>query len=796
LGVAYARQDSLLASGGSDGKVRLWAADSGKPLRVFSIGSTMRKPWLSIAFSPDGRMLAARGGEELRLWSLVSGELIRTWEAPAEGETALAFGPDGKELAWMASGGPLHRLDVASGKEIGAGLAPVRDGELGFPLLAYAPDGKTLALGEGKTVLLLERASGQELRRFKGHTARVASVAFSPDGFLLATGSQDGSLRLWESSSGEELLAMPGYKSGRIQVAFSPDGRKLASATFKEASNTLFYQPDSLGKDREVHLWEAATGKKTATLKQPDPSVAGFSFSHDGSRLAVGGRNSVHLWDLSSGKEVERGPGQRTTVNAVAISPDGKTIATALDFDTTIRIWDAATGTEVGDLKGSTPYERPPHLAYFPDGKTIAQASAPVQLWDPATESELHWRSANDRKEFLNGHAFAFSRDGKVLATTVPGGAILLRALDTGRRFLSLKGDSLNVVRLTLSEDGKCLAAGYADERVRLWDLASAKVRWTNPLGTAPRIGDAPTDSWARTSFLPGGKAVAGWHAGSIDVWDMGSGKLLLELEGEWTGASALTFSPDGKSLAGWRRGSIHLWETATGGEWFTDPGDQELWTGHSRNAREPGEELFAFSPDGRTLVSAACGVAHVWDLVAGGLPAKSLSEGELGDRWTELGQADARRARNSSQALVRAGRAAVAFLRSRLLPPEPQPRQDLKKMLEDLSSEDIGTRERASRDLRERATKEDLESLLAGHPSSEARERMNEILLQWSRPFATSGEGLRTSRAIQVLEGIASPEARDLLEELSHRLRLEREREDAAEALRRLPAARPDKPA
>ena len=111
------------------------------------------------------------------------------------------------------------------------------------------------------------------------------------------------------------------------------------------------------------------------------------------------------------------------------------------------------------------------------------------------------------------------------------------------------------------------LAAGYADESVRLWDPASGKVRWTKTLGAASRIGDARTESWARVSFLPGGKALVGWHGGTMDVWDAATGKLLLELEGEWSDASALTFSPDGKMMAGWRKGSVHLWEIATGKE-------------------------------------------------------------------------------------------------------------------------------------------------------------------------------------------------------------------------------------
>jgi len=792
--VLYSPQGTILASGGCDGKVRLWEAEYGKPLQVLSIGASIYQPFISLAFSPDGLTLATRAGKELCLWSPTTGKRLGTWEVPGEGEAALAFSPDGKELGWIAPGGTLHRLDVASGKEMEAGPLPAGAGDLGFPVLGYAPDGKTILIGEGQTLRALERLGGKEILQFRGHTGRITSIACSPDGQLLATGSQDGSLRIWEMSSGEELLAMPGYNAGHIQVRFSPDGKKLISAQAPEITISLFYQPESLGKDRELHVWDVATGKKLSTLRQADPGATAFACSPDGRRLAVAGRASIHLWDLAEKRELPAGPGHRTTISAVAFSPDGKTISTAAEHDHTIRIWDVASGRELGDLEGSTPYQDAPRLVYFPDGKVIAQANTPVQMWDLATETELHWHSALDRKDLLNGHAFGFSRDGKTLAVAVPGGTLQLRAVDTGRRLLTLKGDALNITSVALSDDGKTLAAGYADESVRLWDLGTAKVRWTHTLGTVPQLGQAHTDSWARVTFLAGGKAVVGGHDGTMDVWEAATGKLVLELEGDWSDASALHFSPDGQSIAGWKKGSIQVWETATGKEVFTDPGHQGAWRGLSRNGGEAGEGLFAFSPDGRTLVSAAGGPALVWDLVGGGLPAGDLSARELDERWNDLLGGDARKARGAMQALVRAGKTSVCFLRDRLLPPRRIGAAAREKLLGDLSEEDITVRERTTQELLEQASEKDVEFLLAANASPEARARLLEILQILRRPLALSGNGLRTSRAVQVLEGIGSPEARALLGDLARGSRLERERDHAAGALSRLSLLTPEK--
>jgi dipeptidyl aminopeptidase/acylaminoacyl peptidase len=245
----------------------------------------------------------------------------------------------------------------------------------------------------------------------------VYTVAFSPDGHLLASGLEDAGTQLWDSTTGHQLRTLHpdatfwSEMTGPVHaVAFSPDGRLLAS----------------VGGDETVRLWDPATGQHRRTLTGHARGIWGVAFSPDGRPLATASEDkTVRLWDPATGQHERTLVGHAGPVNAVAFSPDGRLLATASD-DKTVRLWDLAAGergrTLMGPLMGHTAWVR--SVAFSPDGRLLASASddKTVWLWDPATGQ--HQRT-------LTGHAgpvrsVAFSPDGRLLASAGDDGTVRL----------------------------------------------------------------------------------------------------------------------------------------------------------------------------------------------------------------------------------------------------------------------------------------------------------------------------------------------------------------------------------
>jgi WD40 repeat protein len=484
---------------------------------------------------------------------------------------ALIAGSAGARPARGPDGTPV-RLSLTLGHS-----QPLR---FGSPTLAWSPDGRTLATGSpDDTVILWDAATHKPRATLAGPGDGVVALVWSPDGKQIAISDYD-TTRLWNAATGRLRLRLKGgllTQQGR-QV-YWPDTHSLATRV----------KPG-------VRSWDAATGRQRATLACDGSYYAQIvSWSPDGQQLVVDNGTSLGLWDVRSGTRRETLAKPECPLEDLAWSPAGTRIAGLGLGGDDLFLWDATTGR----LCATPEVSWVRVMAWAPDGRTLATGShkGEVDLWEGAT-GERRGSLPGDKE---NVEALAWSPDGKTLAVQT-GGATTLWDVAARTRRATLPDASAPLV---WRPDGRVLAtnAGPGDDLVILWDARSGRRMASLPFLVAP-ISDGGI-AWS-----PDGKTIAvgtGDEArGTTFLWDAASGSLRSTLPGHPTRVTSLAWSPDARSLATasgdfgpkdrfsggalvWNRGGVFLWDAVTG----------------QRHASLPeAAGLVAWSPDGTTLAT------------------------------------------------------------------------------------------------------------------------------------------------------------------------------------------------
>ncbi|MBX7133085.1 MAG: AAA-like domain-containing protein [Fimbriimonadaceae bacterium] len=439
--------------------------------------------------------------------------------------------------------------------------------------LAFSPNGGLVATGSmDGTAKVWDAETGKELLTLKGYPGDIYSVAFSPDGKRIATASTDGTARVWDVQTGRKLFTLNGHVAALVSVTFAPDGRRLATASH----------------DGTAKIWDAGTGKELLTLKGHRGQVWSVAFSPDGQRLATASQDKVaKVWDTHTGKELLTLKGHGGEVWTVTFSPDGKRLATA-SYDKTAKIWNSESGREELTLLG--------HrvglicVTFSPDGKNLATCSLDgcLKLWDA--------RSGQDLLTLRGQYYAAFSPNGQRLVTASGENTVNLWVVDSLGDSLELKGHTDFVMSVAFSSSGKYLGTASQDGTARLWDPRTGKGLLTLKGHTGPVYSLA---------FAPEGRRLAtASQDGTARVWDILNGNELVTLQGHAGAVTSATFARDGSRVATCSQdGTAKLWDAQTGKQLLS-------FRGHARALLS-----VAISPDGRKLATAAAdGTVKVWD--------------------------------------------------------------------------------------------------------------------------------------------------------------------------------------
>jgi RNA polymerase sigma factor (sigma-70 family) len=737
------------------GEARVWDAASEHLIRAIDADFATLSPDGKTLFAAKSPLPQSSGPKPgvFRAVDRSSGrELRRVATAHDESIKFLTVSPGGKNVAVVTSkpfklGGPLppsaivlfdaatltERRRIALDDQYVIDLSFSIDGQL---LAVAALDGEYPEFREPRksSVRLYNAATGEVARRILFEALGVGSVAFAPDGKALAVGVGDWTVRRYDLATGVERLprlvrqagiSPPKAGPGAIEngkktrcpgcLAFSPDGSLLASGPEWGGSQNL------LNDWPPITLWDVATAREVRRFGGHPYQVFALAFSPDGKRLASsGGEFVARMWDVATGRELNHQVGHHKEIFAMAVSPADGTVFTRGNDDGLVIHWDTTNGRAIETLP--LPPQRYLSLAVAPDGRTLAigygeGTDQGLIIWDIAGHKEL------GRFKAALGCEPVFSPDSRMLAS-----GTWVYDVATGRRVDGFKGSQSIVAWFTA--DGRRLISVRRDG-AHVWDFEKG-VEVGRPI-------DATLNGWFNAAVSPDGRLVAtgninpkqtlgadlGEPDPAIRVWELASGKQIAKLVGHDSMSSNLVFSPDSRMVAsvsgGLATGSdmgLRIWDIASGRQLrrFDYPAG--------------GANAVAYLPNGRAIITSGVkdGMAIVWDVsdLADRRTEEAPDAKGLEGVWADLASDDAPRAYNASWRL--SAPAAVPILRERLrsvISKEPASGREVLRSLRAIAAlERIGNP----------AAREVLESLARGDSTASVAQDAAAALLRLSR--------------------------------------------------------------
>ena len=579
--VAFTPDGERLATGGVDGKIRLWQVADGKQLLTIQ----GHQSWiLSVSFSPDGQILASGGDFTICLWDVASGQCLRTLEGHKNSVFSVSFSPDGQTLASGDEDSTIRLWDVASGQ-----CLKTLEGHSGRVwAISFCPDGQTLASGSNDTTLRLWNVqNGQCVKTLQGQVGGIRAVSYapgagfanSPDGQTIACGGDDAAIRLWNVQDGRCLSVLHGHTGVIQSVSYSPDGQILASGSF----------------DGTIRLWHGQTGQCLKVLQGHTQAIRSVNFSPDGQTLASGSYDfSIRLWNVQRGQCLKVLRGNSSGVRSLRFSADGQSLVSG-STDQSIRLWSVHDGQCRVVLQGHTGWIHAVSLSG--NGQSLASGSTDqaVRLWN-----------IQQGKCFrvLHGHTswvlcVNFSPDSQTIVSSSQDTTVRLWDVQTGQCRRVLQGHSAWVWSAGFSSDGQSLLSGGSDRTVRLWQVQD---------GECLKVIHTPSGIWSVRFSANDQTFVTGHFDAAVRLWDSRSGQCLQELQGHTGWVCSTSFSPDGQTLASssWDA-SIRLWNLQSG-ECL------KVLQGHTGAVYS-----ISFSPDGLMLASGSHDeTIKIWDVRTG----------------------------------------------------------------------------------------------------------------------------------------------------------------------------------